>query len=544
MEDIPFVWACLCKKVTKPVSNLFSHTRGIFPFAAYMACGKVIFLQAFSLKGNNMSQINISHLAFAYEGSFDTVFDDVSVTLDTDWKLGLTGRNGCGKTTLLKLLCGGMEYQGNIRADVAFDYFPFEAEDLLCITMDMITDTAQCEQWQASREASLLELAEDALWRPFTSLSNGERTKAVLSALFLKQGNFLLIDEPTNHLDSRARGVVAEYLRRKKGFILVSHDRTFLDGCIDHVLSINRTNIEVQSGNFSTWMENKQRQDAHELERNKLLKKEIRRLEQTARQKAEWSDRVEKTKKGARVAGLRPDRGAIGHKAAKMMKRAKTVEERTQKAVEEKAGLLKNIEKAEKIVLKPLVYHTQRLWACRNLKIYYGEKTVCEHVELMIGQGERIALTGKNGCGKSSLLKLIVGESIPYTGEAHPGSGLKISYIPQDTSFLEGTLDAFIAQHMLDKTLMRTLLRKLDFSRGQFEKDLGDLSGGQKKKVLIAKSLCESAHLYVWDEPLNFIDVVSRMQVEELLRGCGAAMIFVEHDAAFVRNVATRQVRL
>lgn len=491
-----------------------------------------------------MSQINISHLTFSYDGSFDTVFDDVSVTLDTDWKLGLTGRNGCGKTTLLRLLRGELEYQGSIRTDTSFDYFPFEVGDPQEMAIDVITGISQCENWQAQRETSLLELAEDTLWRPFGSLSNGERTKALLAALFLKQGSFLLIDEPTNHLDSRSRGVAAEYLRGKKGFILVSHDRMFLDGCVDHILSINRSGIEVQGGNFSTWMENKRRQDAHELERNSVLKKEIKRLAATARQQADWAGKVEKTKKGTRVAGLKPDRGAIGHKAAKMNKRAKTAVRRTHRAAEEKAGLLKNIETAERIVLKPLDFHEQRLWQCRGLKIYYGGKTVCAHVDLVIGRGERIALTGKNGCGKSSVLKLIMGGAIPHTGEIYRRASLKTSYIPQDTSFLSGSLNAFIERYALDGTLMRTLLKKLDFSRGQFEKDLGDLSGGQKKKVLIAKSLCESAHLYVWDEPLNFIDVVSRMQIEELLRESGASMIFVEHDAAFVENVATRRICL
>jgi lincosamide and streptogramin A transport system ATP-binding/permease protein len=119
-----------------------------------------------------------------------------------------------------------------------------------------------------------------------------------------------------------------------------------------------------------------------------------------------------------------------------------------------------------------------------------------------------------------------------------------ISYVPQDASFLAGRLSDFASEHKLDESLFKAILRKLDFSRAQFEKDMRDFSGGQKKKVLIAKSLCEKAHLYVWDEPLNFIDVFSRMQIEELLLSCRSTVLFVEHDSAFVDAVATKKVAL
>ncbi len=129
------------------------------------------------------------------------------------------------------------------------------------------------------RELSYLDVSSEVLYRPFETLSNGEQTKVLLAALFLNEGNFLLIDEPTNHLDMQAREIVAKYLNRKKGFILVSHDRRFLDGCVDHILSINRTNIEVQSGNFSSFMENFERRQEFESSKNDRLKKDIKRLQ-------------------------------------------------------------------------------------------------------------------------------------------------------------------------------------------------------------------------------------------------------------------------
>lgn len=136
------------------------------------------------------------------------------------------------------------------------------------------------------RELSYLDVDADVLWRPFETLSNGEQTKVLLAALFLNEGHFLLIDEPTNHLDTAAREKVSAYLQKKKGFILVSHDRCFLDGCVDHILSLNRNNIEVQSGNFSSFMRNFEQQQQFELSQNERLKKDIHRLQQSAQRTA------------------------------------------------------------------------------------------------------------------------------------------------------------------------------------------------------------------------------------------------------------------
>ncbi|XID94509.1 ribosomal protection-like ABC-F family protein [Paenibacillaceae bacterium WGS1546] len=493
-----------------------------------------------------MSLIHVRNLTFAYEGSYDNLFENASFQLDTDWKLGFTGRNGRGKTTFLQLLMGKYEYEGTIAATVDFEYFPFPVEDKARLTMDVIDELLpDYEHWRLMREFALLNVPEDALYRPFETLSGGERTKALLAALFLKENRFLLIDEPTNHLDLEGRKLVSDYLRAKSGFILVSHDRAFLDNCVDHILSINKTNIEVQKGNFSTWWENKQRQDRYEVAENDKLKKDIHRLTEAAKRTSRWSDAVEKTKTGITKTGSKvADRGFVSHKAAKMMKRSKGMEHRQQTAIEEKSQLLKNIESAEALKISQLVYPKSRLAELDRVSIRYGEKTICKEIGFTIERGDRIALSGPNGSGKSSLLKLIGGEELDYSGTLRIGSQLKISYVPQDTSHLRGDLTDYARERGIDESLFKAILRKLDFARVQFEKDISAYSAGQKKKVLIAGSLCEKAHLHVWDEPLNYIDVLSRMQIEELLLGYSPTMLFVEHDREFVRNIATKTVEL
>ena len=498
-----------------------------------------------------MSLIQITDLTFSYPGSYDNIFEHVSVQLDTDWRLGLTGRNGRGKTTLLRLLQGKLPYQGSITASVCFDYFPFPVPEPslppLSLAQQLCPDVPE---WRFVREAGLLHVAQDALCRPFALLSGGEQVKILLALLFARENHFLLIDEPTNHLDEAGRALVSRYLAGKSGFILVSHDRAFLDGCVDHILSINRSSVELQKGNFSSWYENKCRQDAYELAQNEQLKKEIGRLRQAARQSRAWADRVESTKIGPNSARARGEadsmggRAYIGEQSRRMQQRRKNLERRQTAAIEEKSALLKDIEQAAPLKLHQLPVRGPRLALLREVSVVYGGTPVCSGVSFSIEPGDRIALCGANGSGKTSLLRLLCGQDVPYTGTLERSAQLQISYVQQDPSMLRGTLSGYAAQHGLDESLFKAILRKLDFARVQFEKDMADFSAGQKKKVLLARSLCEPSQLLVWDEPLNYVDVLSRMQLETLLLDAQPTIIFVEHDRAFCEKIATKRVQL
>lgn len=508
-----------------------------------------------------MSQINVTNLTFSYEGSFDDIFETVSFSIDTDWKLGFIGRNGKGKTTFLRLLTGDYAYQGSINASVSFDYFPYlvtESQSRLPASAFLEELKARCEEWRVICELS--QLGEDAeiLYRPFRTLSFGEQTKVLLAVLFSGENDFLLIDEPTNHLDQAARECVKEYLASKKGFILVSHDRDLLDACIDHVLVLNRQTIEVQSGNFSAWWENKQRKDQFALSENEKHVREIKTLRQAARRSAEWADKNERTKIGYdpvkehdRGNGTRP---YIGTKTKKMQSRVTQMKQRIDREIEEKEGLLQDLEKTVDLKLTPLSHHKDRLVNIRDYSLQYADAAhpVFTDVTFEILRGDRIALHGENGCGKSTLIKVILqrtGLKIPNMtfserGICETASGLIISYVSQDTSGLTGSISDFCERKNLDQSLFCAVLRQLDFERAQFAKNMEDYSEGQKKKVLLAASLLTPAHLYIWDEPLNYIDVFSRMQIEKLLLEYEPTLLFVEHDVRFREKVATKVVRL
>ena len=233
-----------------------------------------------------------------------------------------------------------------------------------------------------------------------------------------------------------------------------------------------------------------------------------------------------------------------------MQKRVEDYENRIRREIEEKEGLLKDIEETQDLKLMPLRYHKDRMLRTAEFSLRYCDAAAkaVRNVTFELKNGDRIALDGANGCGKTSLIKAILacnkdGEAVSSdygtTGILEVPQNLIISYISQDTSHLKGSLRDFAREKRLDYTLLLALLRQLDFERVLFDKDMELYSEGQKKKVLIASSLLTPAHLYIWDEPLNYIDVYTRMQIEKLLLAFQPTMLFVEHDVRFKETIAT-----
>ncbi len=350
-----------------------------------------------------MAQILVSDLTFCYDGSFDNIFEHASFSIDTDWRLGFLGRNGKGKSTFLALLRGKYEYQGVISASTAFDYFPYKIPDFRmgeCAAEFLEELKPGCEEWRVLREMDALAAEAELLYRPFQSLSFGERTKVLLAVLFSEENDFLLIDEPTNHLDRETREVVKRYLRGKKGFILVSHDRDLLDACVDHVLVLNRKTIEVQAGNFSTWWENKERRDSFVRAENEKHLREIASLKKAADRTRRWAEKNENTKIGFDPI-REPDRSKdtrafIGAKTKKVQARVLAYEKRMEREIEEKEGLLQDIENPAALKLCPLAYHRERLLYAKNLELSYKgrSESVLSDFSFELKRGRARSVTG------------------------------------------------------------------------------------------------------------------------------------------------------
>ena len=480
-----------------------------------------------------MALINIKDLTFGYDGTGELLFDHIDLALDTTWKLALAGRNGRGKTTFFRLLRGELPYEGTITGvprTVSFG--------------DGILNDA--EEWRVRKELNLMDTDPDIMWRDPGTLSGGEQTKLMLARLFSSEDIYPLIDEPTNHLDMAGRQAVAEYLARKEGFILISHDRDFLDHCIDHTLVITKTGVELTASTFSTWWDNNEQRLDGERARNAQLQKEINVLNEAARKNRTWSASAEKAKYRSNASPKAAQdhwrRAYEGSKSKKMMSLASNIQRRNEKKIEEKTSLLKDVEKAEKLKITASEHHSRTPVILKDLTLMRDGNVIVSGLDLTVGRGSKTALLGRNGSGKSTLLQYIrhLGEDGDITGygDIYFASGLKISYVDQDTSALTGTLKDLACGRGTDITQLSTILIKMGFTKDMLERDVDTFSLGQKKCTVIALSLCDSADIYIWDEPLNYIDVYMRVEIERLVQSSDITLLFTEHDRAFCDAVA------
>ncbi|GEP18835.1 ribosomal protection-like ABC-F family protein [Pediococcus argentinicus] len=493
-----------------------------------------------------MGIIRIKNLSFSYDGQIDPLFSEVNLELDSNWKLGLIGRNGRGKTTLLRILQNQLKFNGTVETNLKFNYFPLPVKDGTQTVEQVLMEQTGRDYsnfWEVERELSLIGLPDDIIFKIYEELSPGQQTKALLAAMFADRESFQLIDEPTNHLDYDGRQILAQYLKQKQGFIVISHDRRFLNDVIDHVLSIDRAEISVFQGNYDTWANEREATDQRERSEKANLQKDIKKLEQASRQKQEWSRATEREILGHGV----PDRGFISHKSAKVMSKALNIRNRADKKVEEKKSLLKNIEIQEPLTLQ---YEPSRsvkpLVEVKDLILKRDGRTLNHSISFELKAGDRIVVEGPNGVGKSTFIKALLNQDMKLieSGSANIRKNVTVSYLPQDFDQLSGSLGKFAEEKQVDLQELLAALRKLGFERSLFDHNIEDMSMGQKRKVALARSLCERAELYIWDEPLNYLDVITREQIQELILKYQPTMLFIDHDQEFVDQVQTKVVNL
>lgn len=517
-----------------------------------------------------IDKIIIKNLEFSYDFPYKTIFEGLNLEIDKNWKTVLTGKNGRGKTTLLKLIGGEIEnYNGEIINKGTFSYFPYEVNDesleVRILLKDLAGNFFQMEKLiekylQEDSEEALIKYGEveeiyrnsggyeidaiiekeimdiglnlDILDKKYQILSGGEKTKIKLIALFLQNDKFPLIDEPTNHLDIFGREIVAKYLKMKnKGFICVSHDEKFLNEIGDHIINIhNRSTVEIKKAEFSNFRNEKKLREEKEFEKNETLKKEIKKKTESFREKCDWSFEAEDKKSGAF------DKGFMGAKAARLMQRAKNLEKRLLKDIDDKKSLVENFEKNYEIKFFESKTKVKNFLKIDKLNISFGEKNIVENFSLDVERGDRIALIGSNGCGKSSIIKKII--------ENFYSSQIKISYIEQEIFYENEILKDYLIRQKIDLSEFGRFLASFDMRGEVLYKNLLEFSQGEKRKIALALSIYSKSDFYIWDEPLNFLDLDLIEKLEEAILRDKPTILFVEHDINFVEKIATKIIKL
>lgn len=520
-------------------------------------------------------EIIFENITFNYGSSSGEIFNDLSLCMDTSWKLGLIGKNGKGKTSFLYLINKKVEpLKGIVHCPIDTFYFPFESKNPAATTLEVVKDSVEpfCvweknmkyllqkgdeksisgygeieEKYQKAggyeidhrieMELKDAGLSGDLLNKPFNTLSGGEQTKALITSLFLRNYSLALIDEPTNHLDMKGRLKLGDYLANKNGFILVSHDRYFLDICTDHILSLNKNDVRINKGNYSQWKYSMEIEEEFELRKKENLEREVHQLEQAASKRRKWSFLKEKEKIGAH------DKGFISHRAAKTMKRAISIEGRIDSKIEEKKLLLKNFEKERKLKLNSNKRLRNILLNMEDVVIKFDGRVIIDKFSLTIHEGERIALLGDNGSGKTSLFKVITGE-ISCEGHVNIPSHIKYVYARQNPVWKSGSLLDYLKNEKIDVIKFRNVMAVLGIERNIINKPLNFFSMGEKKKIELCKSFLESYDFFIWDEPMNYLDTSGREQIEDVLLRYKPTMLFTEHDRRFIERIATRIIEL
>ena len=514
----------------------------------------------------------------------EPVLQHVSFTISPGEKIGLVGPNGGGKTTLLKLILRQIEPDqgdiaiagepeiGYVRQDVLDDENLTVGRALLGEMEELEARLAQLRKEIAASPADEGELVkyeviEEELNTRFGNgyrsrcektlgqfgftpdrykakvnlLSPGERARLELARVLVREPDILILDEPTNFLDIGQREWLERFLEEFNGTVLVvSHDRVFLNRVVTRVFDLRRARLAVYEGDYDDY-ELARAQERAKLEHgHEVQQKEIHKLEHVAEERKVWSARREKTKTSAH------DSGFESHRAAKVAKRAKHAEKRLEQMIESHDAKKPFIEKRPKPVLVTNELPDKRAVLAKSLTKSFNGRTVIDGASFEIRTGERVALIGPNGSGKTVLLRMLVNELKPDKGEAQFGAGMKLGYFPQDVAFLNLKRTALeeVMQSGANQETAHTVLGTLLLPKRFADKKLSELSAGERSKVLLARILAGGANLLILDEPTNHLDIDALLALENLLSSAPCGLLFASHDRALLARLADRVLEL
>ena len=512
-----------------------------------------------------MIEIQVNNLVKSFEVG-KNVLDGLTFQVDQGERVGLLGRNGAGKTTLFKILTGELDYDegtvvvgqgrrvglisqipvypaGYTVEDVlrsAFARLQSLAEEMRALEARMAAGESDpailkrygtlSERFEAfggydtdvavNKIANGLSIPDAQRQQLFDSLSGGEKTRVNLGRLILEDTDILLLDEPTNHLDLHATEWLEEYIRGFHGTVVtISHDRYFLDRTVTRVIEIQDGKAEFYSGNYSFYAVEKERRYQERMKQYEKEQAKIQQLEKAAEQLRVWAFMgMDKTYRRAISMEKRIERMRTTSKPTK----ARKMDARFSSAE----------------------FHGDEVLGIRNVSKSYGDKHLFEGISLKVEGGERIALIGDNGTGKSTLIKMIVGELYPDDGRIKTGPQVKEAYLPQivrfdhpDWNLVENMM---AAKRGLSAQSARNRLAAYDFRGEDVFKPVSVLSGGEQSRLRLCMLMDDEINFLILDEPTNHLDIDSREWIEEAVEAYDGTLLFVSHDRYFINRFATR----
>ena len=511
-----------------------------------------------------MIDISVSNVSKEFEVG-RKILDGLTFQVDTGERVGLLGKNGAGKTTLFRILTGELEpdegqvsvasgkrvglisqipvypagYTVEAVLRAAFQRLQDMEEEMESLTARMAageSDPALLRRYDAltaafesgggydvetplNKVCNGLDISADMRARPFADLSGGEKTRVNLGRLILEDTDILLLDEPTNHLDLRCTEWLEDYLSRFKGTVLtISHDRWFLDKVVDRVIELENGRAEFYAGNYSYYVEEKERRYQEKLKQYEKEQAKIEQLQAAADKMHLWAfmgnDKLHKRafSMEKRIARLR-----------------KTDKPRKDRKLEIKFGERE--------------FRGDEVMVIKDLKKSFGDRTLFQHVDLEVVGGERIALLGDNGTGKSTLIKMIMGEESPDEGKIRLGPTVKIGYLPQIIHFDRpdrNLVDTMLYAQNCSTQEARDRLAAFDFRGEDVFKSVSALSGGEQSRLRLCMLMDNKINLLILDEPTNHLDLNSREWIEEAVADYTGNLLFVSHDRYFINQFATR----
>lgn len=510
-----------------------------------------------------MIDISVSSLVKSFEIG-NNILDGLTFTVYSGERVGILGHNGCGKTTLFRILTGELDYdEGEIMIcpgkrlglisqipvypdgwtteDVLKDahrrlYAISRRIDELTAEMERNGGEALLREYDSLSEdfrrlggydmdternkvANGLDIDADMRARPFALLSGGEKTRVNLARLILEDTDILLLDEPTNHLDLRATQWLEEYLLHFKGTVLaISHDRWFLDKVVQRSIEINDGKAELYSGGYSFYVEERRRRFDEKLKKYEKDQAKIEQLTRAAEQMHLW-------------AFMGNDK--LHKRAFSMEKRIERLSH-SEKPVEQKKLSVK---------FRQREFSGDEVLVTDGLSKSFGGRTLFDALDLSVTGGERIALIGDNGTGKSTLIKLIMGEETPDKGYLYKGPAVRTAYLPQIVTFSDdrrSALDTMLYDCRCQPQEGRDRLAAFGFRGEDVLTPVGALSGGERSRLKLCMLMGSDINFLILDEPTNHLDIASREWMEDALSDYEQTLLFVSHDRYFIEKFATR----